>query len=194
MDATPTFDPSVMLFIALSFGFSLAVNVWVLFQVWGLFNLTVAFVPRPVGSLSLKKIGGASSFPTPLGVSTPLSAGTSAAQGLFIQKFPTAELMLNMSMFVAGKHCATLLAPIVTGAALFVIEFACVYFTGGSATQPGGPLRRQQALSQHPLDLLGGAGLGRGPRSDVVQAPEDAGVRAASWFYSLFLIRSWIWG
>lgn len=156
--ATPPFDPVVLLYIALSFGFSLAVNVWIFFRVsGGLFNPAVTFAFWLVGNLSTTKaatifvaqmLGGivaaaivSALFPTPLDVGTKLGGGTSVAQGLFIEMFLTAELVFTVFMLAAEKHRATFLAPIGIGLVFFVIELVGVHFTGGSAnpTRSFGP-------------------------------------------------------
>ncbi|KAL9060113.1 MAG: hypothetical protein Q9206_001158 [Seirophora lacunosa] len=92
-------DPASLLYISLSFGFSLAVNAWVFFRIsGGLFN----------------------------------PAGTSVAQGLFIEMFLTAQLVFTIFMLAAEKHKATYIAPVGIGLSLFVAELTGVYYTGGS--------------------------------------------------------------
>lgn len=71
-------------------------------------------------------------FPVPLSVQTKLSAGTTEAQGLFIEAICTAELVFTILMLAAEKHKATFIAPIGIGLALFVSELGAVYYTGGS--------------------------------------------------------------
>ena len=61
-------------------------------------------------------------FPGPLNVKTSLGAGTSIAQGLFIEMFLTAELVFTIFMLAAEKHKATFIAPVGIGLALFVAE------------------------------------------------------------------------
>ena len=51
-------------------------------------------------------------FPGELAVSTTLQAGTSVAQGLFIEMFLTAQLVFTIFMLAAEKHKATFIAPI----------------------------------------------------------------------------------
>lgn len=65
-------------------------------------------------------------------VRTQLGAGTSVAQGLFIEMFLTSLLMLAILLLAAEKHKATFIAPIGIGLALFVAELLGVYYTGGS--------------------------------------------------------------
>lgn len=65
-------------------------------------------------------------------VRTQLGGGTSIAQGLFIEMFLTALLMLAILLLAAEKNKATFIAPIGIGLALFVAELLGVYYTGGS--------------------------------------------------------------
>jgi aquaporin related protein len=71
-------------------------------------------------------------FPTALGVTTTLGAGTTQTQGVFIEAFLTFQLVFAVLMLAAEKHKATFLAPIGIGLALFISELAGVYYTGGS--------------------------------------------------------------
>ena len=63
-------------------------------------------------------------FPGPLLVETKLTHGTSIAQGVFIEMFLTAELVITVLMLAAEKSKATFIAPIGIGLALFVAELA----------------------------------------------------------------------
>ncbi|KAK6065505.1 mip family channel protein [Seiridium cupressi] len=148
-NATTGFNPVVMLYISVSFGFSLMVNVWVFFRIsGGLFNPAVTlalwatraigvkraivlFLSQIVGSITASALVLAI-FPTPLNVRTTLSDGTSLAQGLFIEAFMTAELVFTILMLAKEKHRSTFIAPIGIGLALFVAELVGVYYTGGS--------------------------------------------------------------
>ncbi|KAH9907908.1 aquaporin-like protein [Xylariomycetidae sp. FL2044] len=148
-NATTGFDPQVMMYIALSFGFSLMVNVWVFFRIsGGLFNPAVTLALWTTGALNVSRaitlfisqiVGSITAsalvlalFPTPLNVRTTLSDGTSLAQGLFIEAFMTAELVFTILMLAKEKHRATFIAPVGIGLALFVAELVGVYYTGGS--------------------------------------------------------------
>ncbi|OJD35153.1 mip family channel protein [Diplodia corticola] len=148
-NATTGFDPAVMLYISLAFGFSLMVNVWVFFRIsGGLFNPAVTlalFATGAIGAwrsvcLFFAQIAGSITasalvlaiFPTPLNVRTTLSDGTSIAQGLFIEAFMTAELVFTILMLAKEKHKATFIAPVGIGLALFIAELCGVYYTGGS--------------------------------------------------------------
>lgn len=142
-------NPAQLLYIALSFGFSLSVNAWVFFRVsGGLFNPAVTLglcliggVPWARGGLVFiaQMLGAMASagvvkglFPGPLAVTTALSGGTSVAQGLFIEMFLTAGLIFTIFMLAAEKHKGTYLAPVGIGLSLFIAELAGVYYTGGS--------------------------------------------------------------
>ncbi|KAJ9108594.1 hypothetical protein QFC19_002310 [Naganishia cerealis] len=142
-------NTSSLLYIALGFGFSLAVNAWIFFRVsGGLFNPAVSLGMALVGALTplraclltfaqlLGGITGAALVqaltPGTLNVRTQLSPGTSVARGLFIEMFMTAMLMITILLLAAEKHKATFLAPIGIGLALFIAELFSVYYTGGS--------------------------------------------------------------
>ena len=132
-------NPAQLLYISLCFGFSLAVNAWVFFRIsGGLFNPAVTFgmvivgaVPPIRGALVVvsQLVGGIAAagivsvlYPGQLNVRTSLGAGTSKAQGLFIEMFLTAELVFAIFMLAAEKHKATFIAPIGIGLALFIAE------------------------------------------------------------------------
>ncbi|CZR63944.1 related to aquaporin [Phialocephala subalpina] len=142
-------NPSQLTFIALSFGFSLAVNAWVFFRIsGGLFNPAVTLGMCLVGALPYIRgicltvaqiLGGITAaaicsalFPGPLTVRTNLGGGTSVVQGLFIEMFLSAELVFTIFMLAAEKHKGTFIAPIGIGLSLFIAELTGVYFTGGS--------------------------------------------------------------
>ncbi|KZP20407.1 aquaporin-like protein [Athelia psychrophila] len=144
-----TANTSNLLYIALSFGFSLAVNAWIFFRVsGGLFNPAVSLGMVLVGALTplrgclltfsqiLGGISGAAIIqaitPGTLNVRTTLGGGTTVVQGLFIEMFLTSLLMLAILLLAAEKHKATFIAPIGIGLALFVAELLGVYYTGGS--------------------------------------------------------------
>ncbi|CAN8105178.1 unnamed protein product [Discula destructiva] len=143
------FDITVQTYIALCFGFSLMVNVWVFYRIsGGLFNPAVtlalllikAVTPiRAVFVLTAQLLGGIAAaglascmFPTVLNVSTSLAPGVSLAQGVFIEAILTFELVFTIFMLAAEKHRATFVAPVGIGLALFIAELSGVYYTGGS--------------------------------------------------------------
>ncbi|MCJ1431601.1 hypothetical protein MMC27_000956 [Xylographa pallens] len=142
-------DTSRLLYISLSFGFSLAVNAWVFFRIsGGLFNPAVTLGMCLVGAVPyfrgllvfIAQILGAISsaavilvlFPGGANIRTTLGAGTSVAQGVFIEMFLTAQLVFTIFMLAAEKHKATFIAPIGIGLSLFIAELTGVYYTGGS--------------------------------------------------------------
>lgn len=144
-----TTNAANVLFIALVFGFSLAVNVWIFFRVsGGLFNPAITFslmlygvVPffRGLALIVTQLVGGIVAaalvkvmFPTPLRADTALAPGTTPVQGLFIEAVLTTQLLLAVFLLAAEKSKATFLAPIGIGLAFFVCEMAGVYYTGGS--------------------------------------------------------------
>ncbi|KAK7942478.1 uncharacterized protein PG986_011591 [Apiospora aurea] len=148
-NATAGFDPVVMLYIAVSFGFSLMVNVWVFFRIsGGLFNPAVTLALWAVRAVSAKRaivlflsqiVGSITAsalvlalFPTRFNVRTTLSEGTSLPQGVFIEAFMTAQLVFTILMLAKEKHKSTFIAPVGIGLALFVAELVGVYYTGGS--------------------------------------------------------------
>ena len=143
-----TTTASTLLYIALSFGFSLAVNAWVFFRIsGGLFNPAVTLGMALIGAISwlraflvfISQILGAMTaaavvsalFPGPLSVVTAVSDDTSVVRGLFIEMFLTAELVFTIFMLAAEKHKGTFLAPVGIGLSLFIAELAGVQFTGG---------------------------------------------------------------
>ncbi|KAI7361258.1 aquaporin-like protein [Hortaea werneckii] len=142
-------NTSVLLYISLAFGFSLAVNAWVFFRITGgLFNPAVTLALALIGGIGwmraiivfIAQLCGAMAasgvvsalYPGRMAVSTTLGGGTSIAQGLFIEMFLTAMLIFTILMLAAEKHKGTFLAPIGIGLALFIAELAGVFFTGGS--------------------------------------------------------------
>ncbi|OCK94101.1 aquaporin-like protein [Cenococcum geophilum 1.58] len=142
-------NTSVLLFISLASGFSLAVNVWVFFRIsGGLFNPAVTLGLYLIGAInplravlcfiaqmlaSIAAAGVVSAIlPGPLNVSTSLGGGTTITQGVFLEMFLTAELIFTIFMLAAEKHKATYLAPIGIGLSLFMVELTGAFFTGGS--------------------------------------------------------------
>jgi aquaporin related protein len=71
-------------------------------------------------------------FPGPFNVQTTLGAGTTVAQGVWIEALCTAELVFTIIMLAKEKHRAAFIAPIGIGLALFIAELVAVYYTGGS--------------------------------------------------------------
>ncbi|BAE64742.1 unnamed protein product [Aspergillus oryzae RIB40] len=132
-----------LLYSALSFGFSLMVNVWAFYRVTGglfnpavLWHVTLALCL--VGGLSpirgvlvfaAQIVAGIASagvvsalFPGDLNVGTRLGGGASISQGLFIEMFLTAQLVFVIIMLAVVKHKSTFLAPVGIGLVFFVTE------------------------------------------------------------------------
>ena len=122
-------NPPQLQYIALSFGFSLAVNAWVFFRIsGGLFNPAVTFGMCLIGALPwirgvlfffVQILGGITAsglvsamFPGILNVRTSLGGGTTIVQGLFIEMLLTAELVFTIFMLAAEKHKGTFIAPV----------------------------------------------------------------------------------
>jgi aquaporin rerated protein, other eukaryote len=142
-------NPIVILYISLSFAVSLASTVWIFYRIsGGQFNpavtlslyLSGALPPlRAILLIPAQLSGSICSaytvkyiFPGPLAVNTSLSGGTTRTQGVFIEMFLTAQLVLTILMLAVEKHRATFLAPLGIGMSLFMAEMAGVYYTGGS--------------------------------------------------------------
>ncbi|KAF1824326.1 aquaporin-like protein [Dissoconium aciculare CBS 342.82] len=142
-------NPQQLQYIALCFGFSLAVNAWVFFRIsGGLFNPAVTLGMCIIGAVSWTRgallfvvqiLGGlvaaalvSCMFPGTTTVETTLGGGTSVVQGLFIEMILTGVLVFAIFMLAAEKHKGTYIAPVGIGLALFVAELVGVYFTGGS--------------------------------------------------------------
>lgn len=122
-------NPPQLQYIALCFGFSLAVNAWVFFRIsGGLFNPAVTVGMCLIGALPWIRgvllfftqiVAGMASaalvsclFPGELNVRTTLGGGTSIVQGLFIEMFLTAQLVFTIFMLAAEKHKGTFIAPV----------------------------------------------------------------------------------
>lgn len=142
-------NPAKLMYIALCFGMSLAVNAWVFFRIsGGLFNPAVTLGMMLVGALTYRRglliiisqvLGAIAAsgvvlamLPSPLNIRTSLGGGTTIAQGLFIEMFLTAQLVFTIFMLAAEKHRATFIAPVGIGLSLFIAELMGVYYTGGS--------------------------------------------------------------
>jgi aquaporin related protein len=124
-------NPQQLQYIALCFGFSLAVNAWVFFRIsGGLFNPAVTLGMCLIGALPwirgcllffVQILGGITAaalvtcmFPHQgkINVRTTLGGNTSVVQGLFIEMFLTAQLVFTIFMLAAEKHKGTFIAPV----------------------------------------------------------------------------------
>ncbi|GAA5963567.1 hypothetical protein JCM8115_002032 [Rhodotorula mucilaginosa] len=147
----PSPNTSSLLYVALAFGFSLAVNIQIFAGVsGGVFNPAISLglaligahtpiraliltVAQMIGSIAGAAITSAL-LPGPLNVRTTLVAGTSIARGLFIEMFLTALLMLTVLVVTVEKSSigaeAGSIAPVSIGLALFLAELCGVFYTG----------------------------------------------------------------
>ncbi|GAA5896137.1 uncharacterized protein JCM6883_001727 [Sporobolomyces salmoneus] len=151
----PSPNTSSLLYVALSFGFSLAVNIQIFSGVsGGIFNPAISLglaligAHTPIRALILTAaevigaIAGAAIvsglLPGPLNVRTTLVAGTSVVRGLFIEMFLTMILMLTVLVLtveesaIGAKKAGASAAPVSIGLALFLAEMVGVFYTGGS--------------------------------------------------------------
>ncbi|MCJ1290230.1 hypothetical protein MMC34_001766 [Xylographa carneopallida] len=141
--------PQELLYISLSFGFSLAVNAWVFFRIsGGLFNPAVTVGMVMIGAITWVRgillfvtqiVGGIAAaalteglFPGALAVDTTLATTVSIAQGVLIEMLLTTLLVFTIFMLAAEKHTGNFIAPVGIGLALFIAELVGVFWTGGS--------------------------------------------------------------
>ncbi|KAL9082864.1 MAG: hypothetical protein Q9165_008749 [Trypethelium subeluteriae] len=125
-------NASALLYIALSFGMSLAVTLGMaLIGAVTWVRAGLVFISQILGAMCAAAVVSAL-FPGPMNVKTTLGGGTSIARGLFIEMFLTFLLVFTIFMLAAEKHKGTFIAPVGIGLALFVAELAGVFFTGGS--------------------------------------------------------------
>jgi len=145
-----TNSSQTVIYIALSYGFSLLVSAWCLYRVsGGLFNPAVTlglciagavpwvrgliFLPVQIVAAMVAAALVDAMLPGPITtVQTALAPGMSSAQGVFFEMFLTAELVFAVLMLAVEKSKDTFMAPIGIGLALFVAEVAGVYYTGAS--------------------------------------------------------------
>lgn len=71
-------------------------------------------------------------LPGPLSVGNTLGNGTSVSQGLFLEMFLTAQLVLTVYFLAVEKHRSTFLAPVGIGISVFIAHLAGTRFTGTS--------------------------------------------------------------
>ncbi|KAK5010491.1 hypothetical protein LTR28_009591 [Elasticomyces elasticus] len=131
-----------VIFISMSYGFSLLVTAWSLYRIsGGLFNPAVTLGLCISGNLPwiraaflfpAQMLGGmvaaalvSCMIPGPIAVvNTTLAPGMSIAQGAFFEMFLTCELVLAVLILAAEKSKDTYIAPVGIGLALFVAEIA----------------------------------------------------------------------
>ncbi|KDQ28261.1 hypothetical protein PLEOSDRAFT_1077179 [Pleurotus ostreatus PC15] len=139
----------MLMYIAMSMGLSLLVSAWLFYRITGgLFNPNVSLGLLLTGVIGPVRfvlyviaqiVGGIAAAGLvrgltgmPLASNTRLSAQTSLAQGVFIEMFITAALVLSVLMLAAEKHVATPFAPVGVGLTLFVGHLFAVFYTGAS--------------------------------------------------------------
>jgi aquaporin related protein len=138
-----------VLYISTCMGFSLLVSAWLFFRVTGgLFNPNISLalllvgVIRPVRFVLYcvaQMLGAVAASglvlaltPGPLAVNTVLGSNINPVQGVFIEMFITAALVLSVLMLAAEKHRATPFAPIGIGLTLFASHLWAVFYTGAA--------------------------------------------------------------
>ncbi|KZT64590.1 aquaporin-like protein [Daedalea quercina L-15889] len=151
MNSSPSM-PSVLLhdlYISLSLGFSLLISVWIFYRAsGGVFNPNISlalFLNGIIGPLRfvlycIAQLAGGivaaaivlALTPGPLLSNTVLADGVNVAQGVFIEMFITAALVLSVLMLAAEKHAATPFAPVGIGLTSFVCHLWGVYYTCGA--------------------------------------------------------------
>lgn len=138
-----------IMFIAVSFGISLLVTAWCFYRVTGgLFNPAITLALYLIGGLGAFRaallvvsqiaggIAGAALVAalTPFGgastVTTTLGTGVNIGQGVFIEAFLTAILILTVLFLAAEKHKSTYLAPLGIGLVLLSCHLFGVAWTG----------------------------------------------------------------
>ena len=71
-------------------------------------------------------------IPGPLMVANTLGSGTTVVQGLFLEMFLTAQLVLTVFFLAVEKHRGTFLAPIGIGISVFTAHIVATNWTGTS--------------------------------------------------------------
>ncbi|KAH9474408.1 Aquaporin-2 [Psilocybe cubensis] len=148
-DNTPSTGVNHVMYVATCMGLSLLVSAWLFFRVTGgLFNPNVSLALFLVGGLGpvrfvlyciAQMVGGIAAAAivrsltaAPLGVNTFLAPGINRAQGVFIEMFITAALVIAVLMLAAEKHHATPFAPVGIGLTMFACHLFAVYYTGAA--------------------------------------------------------------
>jgi aquaporin related protein len=142
-------DSATLLFIAAAFGTALAVNVWATYRIsGGMLNPAVTLGLVLIGSVNpirgllvvlcqlVAAIAAAALvsglLPGPLNVTNSLGPDVKVVQGVFIEMFLTAQLVLVVYLLAVEKHRSTHLAPLGIGIAVFVCHMFGIPLTGTS--------------------------------------------------------------
>lgn len=138
-----------LFYISTAFGISLFAVASIFYRFTGsIFNPNVSFALCAIGAITpvrfilcaiAQLVGGIVAAaildgltPGPLSVSCQLGFGTNRTQGLFIEMFCTAALVLSVLMLAAEKSKLTPLAPLGFGFMLWAVELFSVEYTGGA--------------------------------------------------------------
>ncbi|WVW87030.1 hypothetical protein I302_109086 [Kwoniella bestiolae CBS 10118] len=136
-------------YVSAAFGLSLFATASIFYRFTGsIFNPSVSLALCLIGAIkplrfilvSLAQMVGAivasaildGLTPGALVVNVGLANGTNKAQGLFIEMFTTATLVLSVLMLAAEKHLLTPFAPLGFGFTLFIVMLFSIAFTGGA--------------------------------------------------------------
>ncbi|WVR08139.1 hypothetical protein IAU60_005185 [Kwoniella sp. DSM 27419] len=161
-------------YISAAFGLSLFATASIFYRFTGsIFNPSVSLALCLIGAIKpvrfilvsfAQMIGAivasailAGLTPGPLSVNVGLGFGTSRTQGLFIEMFTTAALVLSVLMLAAEKHLLTPFAPLGFGFTLFIVMLFSVGFTGGAVNtaRAFGPACIQGFANYHWIYWLG---------------------------------------
>jgi aquaporin related protein len=129
-------DPAKIIFVATVWGMAVTVNAWAFFRIsGGLFNPAVTMammiiraVPPVDGLLDMASQMAASIaaaavayglLPPGSLAATELGEYTTVTQGLFIEMFITAQVVIAVFMLATEKHKATFIAPVGIGMSVF---------------------------------------------------------------------------
>ncbi|KAG0144515.1 hypothetical protein CROQUDRAFT_672343 [Cronartium quercuum f. sp. fusiforme G11] len=138
-----------LMFIAASMGLSLLGSAWIFYRATGAaFNPNVSLSLLLVGVISpvrfvlysLAQMAASITacallqaiLPGPLTVTPSLGAGTTTVQGIFIESFTTAALILSVLFLAVEKHRATFIAPIGVALTLFSGHLFATVYTGAA--------------------------------------------------------------
>ncbi|KAF7982951.1 hypothetical protein HWV62_25262 [Athelia sp. TMB] len=136
-----------VLYISTCMGFSLLISAWIFFRVTGAcFNPNISLALLLVGVIKpvrfvlycvAQMLGAIAASalvlaltPGNLASNNVLGTDINPAQGVFIEMFITAALVLCVLMLAAEKHQATAFAPIGIGLTLFACHLWAVFYTG----------------------------------------------------------------